>query len=133
CPKLVVLEPHYELYQQYSARVMSILDDVSPLVERLGIDEAFVDVSGARTLIGPPAAVASLIRSRVYEETGLRCSVGAAATKFVAKLASGRAKPDGLLVVPADDTLAFLRPLPVGALWGVGGVTERTLAERGLS
>ncbi|CAN5148807.1 DNA polymerase IV [soil metagenome] len=132
CPKAIVLEPHFEKYRHYSKQVMEIFDDVTPLVERLGIDEAFLDVSGARGLIGPPAVVATLIRERVFAETGLHCSVGAASTKFVAKLASGRAKPDGLLVVPADETLAFLHPLPVGALWGVGAATEESLTRRGL-
>ncbi|MHC5795725.1 DNA polymerase IV [Lacisediminihabitans sp. FW035] len=131
CPKAIVLEPHFEKYRHYSTLVMEIFDDVTPLVERLGIDEAFLDVSGAG-LIGNPAEVATLIRQRVQQETRLTCSVGAASTKFVAKLASGRAKPDGLLVVPADQTLAFLHPLPVGALWGVGAVTEEALTRRGL-
>ncbi|MES2169313.1 MAG: DNA polymerase IV, partial [Actinomycetota bacterium] len=97
CPHAVVLEPHFEKYRHYSSQVMSIFDDVTPIVERLGIDEAFLDVSGARAVFGPPADVAELIRRRVFDETGLHCSVGAASTKFVAKLASGRAKPDGLL------------------------------------
>jgi DNA polymerase-4 len=132
CPKAVVLEPHFEKYRDYSARVMAIFDEMTPLVERLGIDEAFLDVSGARSLIGSPAEVATIIRRRVEQETRLTCSVGAAATKFVAKLASGRAKPDGLLVIPENETLAFLHPLPVGALWGVGGVTEEALTTRGL-
>jgi DNA polymerase-4 len=132
CPHAIVLEPHFEKYRHYSATVMSIFDDVTPIVERLGIDEAFLDVAGARTVFGPPAEVAQLIRRRVFDETGLRCSVGAASTKFVAKLASGRAKPDGLLVVPAAETLAFLHPLPIGALWGVGAATEELLRRRGL-
>lgn len=132
CPKAIVLEPHFEKYRYYSQQVMGIFDDVTPLVERLGIDEAFLDVSGAKGLLGSPAEVATLIRRRVHEQTRLTCSVGAASTKFVAKLASGRAKPDGLLVVPAEQTLAFLHPLPVGALWGVGTVTEQALTRRGL-
>jgi DNA polymerase-4 len=132
CPKAIVLEPHFEKYRHYSAMVMAIFDDVTPLVERLGIDEAFLDVAGARGLLGSPAEVGALIRRRVHDETALTCSVGAAATKFVAKLASGRAKPDGMLVVPADQTLAFLHPLPVGALWGVGAATEDALTRRGL-
>lgn len=131
CPKAIVLEPHFDRYRHYSTLVMEIFDDVTPLVERLGIDEAFLDVSGAG-LIGNPAQVAAVIRRRVQQETRLTCSVGAASTKFVAKLASGRAKPDGVLVVPADQTLAFLHPLPVGALWGVGAVTEEALTRRGL-
>ena len=131
CPTAIVLEPHFEKYRHYSRLVMEIFDDVTPLVERLGIDEAFLDVSGAG-LIGNPAEVAAVIRRRVQQETRLTCSVGAASTKFVAKLASGRAKPDGVLVVPADQTLAFLHPLPVGSLWGVGAVTEEALTRRGL-
>ena len=132
CPTAIVLEPHFEKYRHYSRQVMAIFDDMTPLVERLGIDEAFLDVSGARGVIGSPAEVGALIRRRVRAETGLACSVGAAATKFVAKLASGRAKPDGLLVIPRAETLAFLHPLPVGALWGVGTVTEKSLLGRGL-
>jgi len=132
CPQAIVLEPHFDKYRQYSARVMAVFDNVTPIVERLGIDEAFLDVAGARGVFGSPAQVAELIRARVFQTTGLRCSVGAASTKFVAKLASGRAKPDGLLVVPAAETLAFLHPLPVGALWGVGAVTEESLKKRGL-
>ncbi|MBB5632404.1 DNA polymerase-4 [Cryobacterium mesophilum] len=132
CPSAIVLEPHFEKYRHYSRLVMSIFDDMTPLVERLGIDEAFLDVAGARGVIGPPGDVARLIRERVRAETGLACSVGAAATKFVAKLASGRAKPDGLLVIPRSETLSFLHPLPVGALWGVGAVTEKSLLGRGL-
>ncbi len=132
CPKAIVLEPHFEKYRHFSRQVMAIFDDMTPIVERLGIDEAFLDVAGARGVIGTPAEVGALIRARVRAETGLACSVGAASTKFVAKLASGRAKPDGLLVIPRDETLSFLHPLPVGALWGVGAVTEQTLLNRGL-
>jgi DNA polymerase-4 len=132
CPSAIVLEPHFEKYRHYSRQVMAIFDDMTPIVERLGIDEAFLDVAGARGVIGSPAEVGALIRARVRAETGLACSVGAAATKFVAKLASGRAKPDGLLVIPKAETLAFLHPLPVSALWGVGAVTEKSLLGRGL-
>src|SRR5690606_27287099 len=127
CPKAVVLEPHFEKYRHFSNIVMRIFDEMTPVVERLGIDEAFLDVSGSRRVLGEPAEVAQLIRERVRAETGLACSVGAASTKFVAKLASGRAKPDGVLVVPAAETLKFLHPLPISALWGVGAVTEKTL------
>lgn len=133
CPNAIVLEPHFEKYRHYSRQVMAIFDDMTPIVERLGIDEAFLDVAGARGVIGSPFDVGTLIRNRVFAETGLACSVGAAATKFIAKLASGRAKPDGLLVVPKAETLAFLHPLPVGALWGVGAVTEKALLARGLT
>jgi DNA polymerase-4 len=131
CPEAIVLEPHFDRYVHFSQQVMAICDDLTPLVERLGIDEAFLDVAGARTVLGSPIAVAGLLRSRVRDETGLVCSVGAAASKFVAKLASGRSKPDGLLVVPADETVAFLHPLPISALWGVGGKTEELLRSRG--
>ncbi|WP_410781498.1 DNA polymerase IV [Leifsonia sp. SIMBA_070] len=132
CPNAIILPPHYERYTEYSAKVMDIFHEVTPLVEPLSIDEAFLDVSGARRLLGSPRRIAELIRSRVKEETGLTCSVGVAATKFMAKLASGRAKPDGLLVIPRAETLSFLRPLPVGALWGVGASTQASLERMGL-
>ncbi len=103
---------------------MEIFRSVTPLVEPLSLDEAFLDVSGAVRRLGPPAAIGQLIRDRVADEQQITCSVGVAATKFVAKLASGRAKPDGLLVVPRDETVPFLHRLPVGALWGVGERTE---------
>lgn len=132
CPGAIVLEPHMSRYRDYSARVMRIFNDVTPLVEPLSIDEAFLDVAGARLVHGSPATIGAMIRRRVEEETGLTCSVGAAATKFVAKLASSRAKPNGLLVIPAEDTIAFLHRLPVGALWGVGATTEQSLTRLGL-
>jgi DNA polymerase-4 len=131
CPQAIILEPHFERYTHFSKQVMSIFDQVTPRVERLGIDEAFLDVAGARTVFGSPVQVAELIRARVRTETGLVCSVGAASTKFVAKLASGLSKPDGLLVVPRDETIGFLHPLPIGRLWGVGGKTEESLRARG--
>jgi DNA polymerase IV len=132
CPQAVILEPHFDRYQHYSRLVFSIFDDLTPKVERLGIDEAFLDVAGAGKLIGSPIEVATLLRERVRAETGLVVSVGAASTKFVAKLASGRSKPDGLLVVPRDETIAFLHPLPVSQLWGVGAKTEESLKNRGV-
>lgn len=132
CPSLRVIEPHFEKYKHFSSIVMSIFRDVTPLVEPLSIDEAFLDVSGAQRLFGSPAVIGQLLRDRVREETNLPCSVGAAGVKFVAKLASGRAKPDGLLVVPVDRTLDFLHPLPVGAMWGVGKQTEDALVRRGI-
>ncbi|CAN5179107.1 DNA polymerase IV [soil metagenome] len=132
CPEAIVLEPHFERYTHFSSMVMNIFDEVTPIVERLGIDEAFLDVAGARTVFGSPLRVAELIRARVRAETGLVCSVGAASTKFVAKLASGLSKPDGLLVVPVDQTIALLHPLPIAKLWGVGGKTEENLRGRGL-
>lgn len=131
CPHAIVLEPHYERYTHYSRQVMAIFDDLTPRVEKLGIDEAFLDVAGARTVFGSPMQVAQLLRDRVRAETGLIVSVGAAATKFVAKVASGMSKPDGLLVVPAEQTVAFLHPLPIAKLWGVGGKTEELLLARG--
>jgi DNA polymerase-4 len=133
CPQAVVLEPHFERYKHYSAMVMSMFDDVTPLVERLGIDEAFLDVSGSRRLYGSPFEIGTALRRRVHSETGLHCSIGAASTKFVAKLASSVAKPDGLLIVPHDGTLDFLHPRPIGNLWGVGGRTEEVLRGYGLN
>lgn len=132
CPHAIVLEPHFSRYQHYSRQVMNVFDGITPIVERLGIDEAFLDVSGAGKLLGSPFEVATIIRERVKHETGLNCSVGAAATKFVAKLASSRSKPNGLLVVPLDRTIEFLHPLPIAALWGVGSTTEEALSRRGL-
>ncbi|MBM7830295.1 DNA polymerase-4 [Agromyces cerinus] len=132
CPNAIVLRGDYASYTEYSRRVMQIFEEVTPLVEKLSIDEAFLDVSGARRLHGSPAEIAWGLRRRVRDETGLTCSVGVAATKFVAKVASSRAKPDGMLVVPADRTLEFLHPLPVSALWGVGKVTEESLTRIGL-
>ncbi|WP_167050924.1 DNA polymerase IV [Salinibacterium sp. ZJ77] len=132
CPQAVVLEPHFERYAHYSKIVMRILESVTPEVEPLSVDEAFLDVAGARRLMGSSWQIGTLLRERVHSETGLHCSAGAAATKFVAKLASGYAKPDGLLVIPEAQTLDFLHPLPVSALWGVGGKTEESLLRLGL-
>jgi len=132
CPGAIVLEPHFEWYSAASKQVMGILGDVTPMVEPLSIDEAFLDVAGAIRLMGTPWQIGAAIRERVHRETGLRCSVGAAATKYVAKLASGRSKPDGLLVVPEADTIDFLHPQPVSALWGVGAGAEEKLSRLGL-
>lgn len=132
CPNAVVLRGDYASYAKYSKQVMEIFQQLTPLVEPLSIDEAFLDVSGARRLHGSPAEIAWTIRERVHAETGLTCSIGVAATKYVAKVASSRAKPDGMLVVPAAETVQFLHPLPVSALWGVGRVTEESLARLGL-
>ncbi|GAA4462363.1 DNA polymerase IV [Phytohabitans houttuyneae] len=132
CPAAVFIPPDFTAYTAASRAVMGIFRDVTPLVEPLSLDEAFLDVAGARRLLGPPAAIARLIRSRVQDELGLTCSVGVAPTKFVAKLGSTRAKPDGLLVVPADQVLEFLHPLPVAALWGVGEKAAETLGRLGL-
>jgi DNA polymerase-4 len=132
CPQAVVVEPDHDAYSRVSAGVMEIFRSVTPVVEPLALDEAFLDVSGAVRRLGSPAVIGELVRARVYDEQGITCSVGVAATKFVAKLASTRAKPDGLLVVPRDDVVSFLHPLPVGALWGVGERTEEQLTRLGL-
>lgn len=132
CPTAVVLPPERHRYGEVSTRVMAILRDITPLVAPLSVDEAFLDVSGSRRLFGTPAEIARLIRARVLAEEGLTCSVGVAPTMFVAKIASTRSKPDGLLVVPADEVLAFLHPLPTSALWGVGRSTEAVLDRLGL-
>jgi DNA polymerase IV len=133
CPRAVFLPPDFAAYSAASRAIMGIFRDVTPLVEPLSSDEAFLDVAGAVRLLGRPAAIASGIRRRVSAEQGLTCSVGVASTKFVAKLGSARAKPDGLLVVPADQVLEFLHPLPIEALWGVGDRAAETLRRLGLS
>ena len=132
CPQATVISPDFAAYTRVSAGVMEIFRSVTPLVEPLALDEAFLDVSGALRRLGSPAAIGQLIRDRVADEQGITCSVGVASTKFVAKLASTRSKPDGLLVVPPARVLAFLHPLPVGALWGVGEKTEAILLRLGL-
>ncbi len=132
CPTALVVPPHFERYTALSRAVMAIFADFTPLVEPLSIDEAFLDVRGARRLWGSPGTIARLIRARVREETALTCSVGVASTKHVAKIASTLSKPDGLLVVPAADTPAFLAARPVRALWGVGPKAAEALEARGI-
>lgn len=134
CPQAVVIPPSRESYARVSAGVLEIFQSVTPLVEPLALDEAFLDVSGALRRLGRPAAIGELIRSRVATELGITCSVGVASTKFVAKLASAQCKPDGLFVVARDEAsvIGFLHPLPIGALWGVGDRTEQALARLGL-
>lgn len=132
CPQAVYLPPDFTAYSAASRAVMRIFRDVTPLVEPLSLDEAFLDVAGARRLFGAPTEIARLIRRRVAEEQELTCSVGVASSKFVAKLGSTRAKPDGLLVVPAARVLEFLHPLPVAALWGVGERSAEALRRLGL-
>ena len=132
CPQATVVSPSHGVYSEVSAGVMEVFRSVTPLVEPLSLDEAFLDVAGAVRRLGRPAAIGQLIRDRVADEQGITCSVGVASTKFVAKLASTRAKPDGMIVVPADEVVAFLHPLPVGALWGVGEKTEKELVRLGL-
>ncbi|HKC29078.1 MAG TPA: DNA polymerase IV [Jatrophihabitans sp.] len=132
CPHAVVLPPDRAAYSATSAQVMAILRDITPLVEPLSLDEAFLDVDGATRLHGRPAIIATAIRARVEAELGLTCSVGVAPTKFIAKLASARCKPDGLLVVPVARVIEFLHPLPVTALWGVGARTAEPLHRLGI-
>src|SRR5664279_2242830 len=131
CPQATVVEPTHGRYSTVSAGVMEIFRSITPYVEPLSLDEAFLDVSGAMRRLGSPARIGQLIRDRVADEQRITCSVGVASTKFVAKLASGRAKPDGLIVVPAAQTVTFLHRLPVGALWGVGERTEEALLRLG--
>lgn len=132
CPKAIVIGGHHEEYGAASADVMAILREVTPLVQPLSLDEAFLDVSGAVRLLGTPRKIAELIRRRTADELALTCSVGIASKMFVSKIASTRCKPDGLLVVPARDTLRFLHPLPVSALWGVGPKATARLEALGL-
>jgi DNA polymerase-4 len=132
CPALIIVAPDRSAYSETSQQVMTILRDVTPLVEPLSLDEAFLDVGPARLLYGRPGAIAAEIRRRVSAELDLTCSVGVAPTKFVAKLASARCKPDGMLVVPAARVLEFLHPLPVTALWGVGARTAEPLHRLGI-
>jgi DNA polymerase-4 len=132
CPHATVVPPSSGRYSTVSAGVMEIFRSITPLVEPLSLDEAFLDVSGAMRRLGSPTQIGALIRDRVADEQRITCSVGVASTKFVAKLASTRVKPDGLLVVPAAGVVAFLHPLPVAALWGVGEKTEKELVRLGL-
>jgi len=132
CPHAIVVPTTFERYAELSRRVMNVFRSITPLVEPLSIDEAFLDVGGARRLWGSPREIAHLIRQRVLDDTGLTCSVGVAATKHVAKMASTVSKPDGLLVVAAADTLRFLGARPVGAMWGVGPKAAEALLARGI-
>ena len=132
CPDAVFLPPDFAEYTAASDAVMRIFRDVTPLVEPLSLDEAFLDVAGAQRLLGRPAVIARDIRARVVDEQRLTCSVGVAPSKFVAKLGSTRAKPDGVIVVPGGQILDFLHPLPVDALWGVGERAAETLHRLGL-
>ncbi len=132
CPAAVVVAPRMSAYTEASRAVFEIFDDTTPLVEGLSIDEAFLDVAGLARLEGAPRAIAERLRARVRDQVGLAITVGVARTKFLAKVASAVAKPDGLLLVPPDGELAFLHPLPVRALWGVGPVTADKLSARGI-
>ena len=132
CPRAVVVPPNRAAYSAASAQVMAILRDVTALVQPISVDEAFVDVAAAARAQGRPAVIAAGIRRRVADELQLSCSVGIAATKFVAKVASARCKPDGMLVVPKNEVLEFLHPLPVTVLWGVGARTVEPLHRLGI-
>lgn len=132
-PHAIVIEPSQGLYSMYSAKIMEIFREVTPLVEQLSVDEAFLDVTGSIRRLGPPEKIGQMIRARLRSELGLPASVGIAASKFVAKVASTGAKPDGMLVIRPEQTLAYLHTLPVGALWGVGAKTETVLREMGVT
>jgi DNA polymerase IV len=132
CPTATVLPGDLALYAEVSRSVMALFRSITPLVEPLSLDEAFLDVSGAGRRLGDAAEIGEYLRARVFDEQGITCSVGVAGTKFVAKLASTHAKPDGLLVVRPPEVMDFLHPLPVGALWGVGPKTEEVLLRLGL-
>ncbi len=132
CPQGIVINPKHGRYSEVSASVMEVFRSVTPLVEPLSLDEAFLDVAGAARRMGGPRLIGEWIRATVEDEQGITCSVGVAPTKFLAKLASAHCKPDGLLVVPASDVVGFLHPLPVAALWGVGDKTEEVLLRLGL-
>ena len=132
CPNAIVVGPRMDAYSNASKRVFEVFEDTTPMVEGLSIDEAFLDVGGLGRIAGTPHAIATTLRQRILDEVGLPITVGVARTKFLAKVASGVAKPDGLLVVEPDRELEFLRPLPVGKLWGVGVKTEAKLNDVGL-
>jgi DNA polymerase IV len=133
CPDAVVVSPRMDAYLEASKAVFAIFEDTTPLVEGLSVDEAFLDVRGLRRISGTPVEIGRRLRRRVLEQVGLPITVGIARTKFLAKVASGVAKPDGLLVVPPDREIAFLHPLPVEALWGVGKVTAAKLRAQGIT
>ncbi|MGC9359435.1 MAG: DNA polymerase IV [Anaerolineae bacterium] len=132
CPHAILLHGHYRIYAEYSRRVMAILREITPVVEQLSIDEAFMDVTGCERLWGAPREIGALVRRRVRSEVGLTVSVGVASSKLVAKIACGQAKPDGMLVVEHGDEASFLDPLPIRELWGVGPVTAERLRELGI-
>ena len=133
CPDLVVVPPRMSAYSDASKAMYRVFEDTTPLVEGLSIDEAFLDVRGMRRLSGTPTEIAARLKRQVLERVGLTITVGVARTKFLAKVASGVAKPDGLLVVPPDRELSFLHPLAVDRLWGVGAVTARKLHAQGIT
>jgi DNA polymerase-4 len=133
CPNAVVVSPRFEAYSEASKAVFKVFENTSPQVEGISIDEAFLDVSGMERIAGKPVEIAARLRRVVREQVGLPITVGVARTKFLAKVASGVAKPDGLLLVPPEGELAFLHPLPVERLWGVGEVTAAKLRRIGVT
>jgi DNA polymerase IV len=133
CPHAIVIDPRMDAYSEASKALFEVFNQTTPFVEGLSIDEAFLDVGGLRLISGTPTEIAVRLRREVLERVGLPVSVGVARTKFLAKVASGVAKPDGLLVVPVDGELEFLHPLPVERLWGVGPVTATKLRDRGIA
>jgi DNA polymerase-4 len=133
CPQAVVVRPRMEAYSEASDAMFEVFNDTTPLVEGLSIDEAFLDVGGLGRISGTPEAIARRLREQVRERVGIPVTVGVARTKFLAKVASGVAKPDGLLLVPPPDEITFLHALPVERLWGVGPVTARKLHARGIT
>lgn len=132
CPQAVIIEPRHKLYYEVSAQLMAIFGSVTELVEPLSVDEAFLDVTGAIRRLGAPRGIGEMIRRKVASELGITASVGIAESKFVAKIASTRCKPDGLLMIGPDETVPYLHSLPVGALWGVGAKTSDVLARMGI-
>jgi DNA polymerase-4 len=132
CPDAIVVPPRMTAYSQASAAVFEVFHDTTPLVEPISVDEAFLDVGGLARTAGDPVTIAARLREQVRERVGLPITVGIARTKFLAKVASQVAKPDGLLLVPAEGELAFLHPLPVRRLWGVGAKTEEKLRAHGI-
>ena len=131
-PHAIFVPPNMSRYSEVSSHIMEIFRSVTPLVEPLSLDEAFLDVTGAKRLLGDGREIAKQIRAKVEASEGITCSVGIATTKFIAKLASGRCKPNGMLEIAADRVLEFLHPLPVNAIWGVGPKTNEELQKLGL-
>ncbi|WP_399542688.1 DNA polymerase IV [uncultured Arthrobacter sp.] len=132
CPQATIIEPRHKLYYEVSGQLMAIFESITELVEPLSVDEAFLDVGGAIRRLGAPLEIGQLIRRRVAAELGITASVGIAASKFVAKIASTRCKPDGILLIRPEQTVPYLHSLPVNALWGVGGKTAEVLARMGI-
>jgi DNA polymerase IV len=131
-PHAIFVPPNMSRYSEVSSHIMEIFRSVTPLVEPLSLDEAFLDVTGAKRLLGDGREIAKQIRAKVEASEGITCSVGIATTKFIAKLASGRCKPNGMLEIASDRVLEFLHPLPVNAIWGVGPKTNEELQKLGL-